>query len=274
MPRTPYHRDNWKRRFPAEAIWCESNPATSGGAVYAESGFLSAPTTHRLSRTLSQQAAEAPNAPALAWDVPTIPNGDYTVTVHDGGDYPVIYEYRIHLVTRGQLAGKRIVKYRNPDDGVFRGFGFLTKAGGFRLWSRFAGDSDLQYVLIAERMIQTTFLRNELDDMTGITVERTFSRDVLDITPRCIQCNRQHPLVFTPAAFCSEHATPPVPSAEGDYDVETDIHGNLRPIPRQRRTVSASAAITRAEARAAQGFSDPVEVDPPLLCENGTGEII
>ena len=37
------------------------------------------------------------------------------------------FEYRVHLVQSGQLAGSRILKYRFTGERAFRGFAFITR---------------------------------------------------------------------------------------------------------------------------------------------------
>lgn len=273
MPRTTrYSRLNWKRAFPSEALWCEAHPNTTISEQYAERGYLPATATTRLSRSLTDQASQHPNAPAEAWDVPTIPNGDYRVIHNDGT--AEVFDYRVHLVTRGQLTGKRIIKFKG-DDGIFRGFGFITKAGGFRLWSRFSESRDEDFVLFAEKMIATTFQRVDPGEYV-LRIQDTFDYYDLSITPRCIQCNVQRVHHTSPAAFCHNHAFPPAVETEEDldadvdYDVEefTDVNGQTvrRPVRNPR--------VNPVTGRRRRTTVENYDADGPLLSELGTGDVI
>lgn len=174
-----------------------------------------------------------PDAPAEEWHAVWIPNGDYTVSLNG-----VSFEFRIHLVERGQLAGKRIIKVKHPGQPIFTGFAFLTRSGGFSLWQRFRRDAQAPYVVAANALIHALSLDGSADN-ADMAMEQWRSRNpqswrgevlvdsVLSETlqtasieffvnqARCSHCNRRALPENPRFALCADHTyiIPEVPRA-------------------------------------------------------------
>lgn len=127
---------------------------------------------------------------ALAEQVEWLPNGTYTID--DGGNHLV---YKIYTVTRGNLAGKRIIKIQHRN-GEFNGFASLNISGGMNLWSRFEADADDTYVVWCHKLLQALKtihdaggnLRQEVASYTlPADGDRTWT---VSVSRECLRCNR------------------------------------------------------------------------------------
>lgn len=147
----------WQREHPQEMVWCLTNDATSFGQNFAATGLLDAIDGSDVFAQICDGTSGTPTASAEAWDALEIPNGDYTV-VYRGEDSNHLdgetFYFRVYLVQGGQLSGKRIVKVRHGQNGLYKGFGFLNKNGTFSLWRRYAHDAEAQYVKVFELAAQ------------------------------------------------------------------------------------------------------------------------
>lgn len=230
MPTTTCHAPGiWRNTFPAAAIWCETAPndRTYWAETYQRHGYLSPSVTDELQDLITQGAESDPLAPARAWEALSVPVGDYTVRYQNADEAETEYEFRIHLVRDGSLEGKKIIKRKT--NGVFRGFGFITRTGGFSLWARFARDIDAEYVDAAVHLIRALALNvNGADgerDLTGrdsmgsMLYEQQsapidfFGDDrslTIEVHHRCVMCNLPATNLSdsdASVAYCDQHAT-------------------------------------------------------------------
>lgn len=230
------------------------------GRLLENDGALEGPQVEIARFNIEQQRELDPTAPACEWDAPWIPNGDYTVSLYNerSGDY----FFRIHLVSGGVLAGKRIVKYKAPGQRVYKGFGFVTKDGGFSLWRRFANQTDQPYVYAVRRLFEDL---NEatLDNRTSAEVILAVARRETRMNfptalnrgstiegswklqpARCIHCNNPARLTSTSRfPLCIAHGT--IPAAFGDEERLTEIGRDIafeRAIEEEQRRQDAEAA--------------------------------
>lgn len=165
MPTADSYRNGaWQTAFPREAMFCqaEANRYTVWAEEWRTYGHLTEESTTDLVALLDAAEEAEQDAPALAWDALEIPNGDYSVQVTSPGftdedgclvGQQSTFSFRVHLVSEGTLAGKRIIKYRPEGESLFRGFAFLTRSGGFSLWRRFDRDALEPYVEAARKMV-------------------------------------------------------------------------------------------------------------------------
>lgn len=263
--------------------------------VLEHEGVLEGRQVETTRATIEYQREMSPTDPACEWDAPWIPNGDYSVTLYDvvGSDFL----FRIHLVREGLLAGKRIVKYKAPGQRVYKGFGFVTKDGGFSLWRRFANQTDQPYVLAVRRLFES---------LAEITVDnRTSAEIVLNIsrlerrvmwptgmhrignsgaegswkitTLRCMHCNNPSimPGSATRFALCIAHGTIPVAlvrEADPEFERLLDEEQRIEDEAARQRSVGSewdgesdtSTAASRRRRRQAA----------PVAAQRGSGPMM
>lgn len=251
----------WRRAFPDLAIYCEVNHIPE----YEANGFLTLPHTITLAENIDALRRSEPDEPAEAWDAPEIPNGDWVIE-HAGETF----YFRTYLVTQGTLAGKRVVKRRDGTRGIYKGFAFITRDGGLRMWRNHAHDEDAEYVRFMRRAIMKISDENRnpqhmephrcgyqrfsmaLEDidrnvLSGVAANRISIR----VRHACSLCNvRDHVSRGsneTPMAFCNDHQTVvPDPSEE-----------EMRAAEAREREVQAQRNLSRLP-----------------LCELGTGQVL
>lgn len=213
MPTTNiYSRGHWRNEFPMLALWCENpdNATSEHGRNYALHGFLSEHATNQLAGFLDRDRAYNAEEPARMWDAMYVPNGDYQVQVTEGRQQQGVFDFRIHLVRDGSLRGQRIIKYRREGTSNFRGFAFVTRTGGFRLWTRFASDVDEAYVNAAILLVRALGqVDDDLHDTSSPLVWSGEGRTLrIAWAQRCAVCNNLASNFDTPyVAFCATHRT-------------------------------------------------------------------
>lgn len=141
----------WFYCYPEVAIRVLSQMDDPTSRQLRRRGTLGRGITTRLANIIALATERDPDAPAERWDALQIPNGTYTI---EGGNSGV-NEYRIHTVTAGRLEGKRVVKFRHHTTGLFRGFAYITKSGGFRLWTRYERDREHEYVRFGKALVDS-----------------------------------------------------------------------------------------------------------------------
>lgn len=222
--------------------------------ILEHDGVLDGPQVESVRAIIEEVRRTEPTVPACEWDAPWIPNGDYSVTLYN--ETSSDYLFRIHLVTGGVLAGKRIVKYKAPGQRVYRGFGFVTKDGGFSIWRRFQGQSSHAYVNAIRRLFEslaymTVNNRTSAEVLCGIARREqrmNFTSGVAHIegswkltTARCIHCNA--PARITSASrfpLCIAHGT--IPVASGQIEVSPLIGADRSPDPEFERLIEEEQA--------------------------------
>jgi hypothetical protein len=92
-------------------------------------------------------------SPASAYEAQAIQNGRYTFEENSGFEV----RYKIYTVTRGQWAGKRVIKAHTGTDRFsdgYEAFAFLNQDYSYTIWSRFAGDVRPFVGLVGEFLIR------------------------------------------------------------------------------------------------------------------------
>lgn len=192
---------NWSVEHPAAMAWLLAHPDHRFNNL---PGHPNGPQTRALEGLIGNEAASLPNNPAEAWHALRIPNGEYRVIPAADRVLPTNgegFRYRIHLVQRGPLAGKRIIKVWKALTQRFEGFAFLTRGGHLVLWQRFAGDAPALYVQTANDLI--TYLRD------GPYYANNFSSHRMHcaVTRSCSFCNG--PVVDSTHYRCATHTLDP-----------------------------------------------------------------
>lgn len=134
------------QHHPREAAWLRAQYAAEPNHEYVG-------TVEHITAAIAHELDSGPEVPAEAWHALHIPNGDYG-DFYYGGHY---YSFRIHHVLSGPLAGKRIIKIKR--DGPWKGFGYITRSGGFKLWTHYEHDAGQPYVRAARYFIDN-FVEN------------------------------------------------------------------------------------------------------------------
>lgn len=250
----------------AEYLMTDHAPIAMRQHFVAQGNTLTADQALEMRRRIEEMVAISPDSPALVFDALEIPNGEYTVTRR--GEYSETFNFRVHLVQDGSLSGQRIVKVKR-NDGIYRGFAFVTKAGGFSLWRRFEREADEEYVTVARIALSAigdwnrTFQAHSSQASTRAQwAQRPFTLEMSDVTyavtfqHRCTRCNAEVDFDggegdcdITPLVRCSEHV--------------------VRLVDRPRAAMSPA----REPRLGARTMRDPTTGRSLLLCENGSGEI-
>lgn len=219
MPMSVTEQREWFQSHTQSAVWCMTRPESTWGRTFFQEGALGRIATEDCEGMISRDVEAAGGQPASAYDALHVPNGDYSVqfTPARSGELST-YKFRIHLVQSGALAGQRIIKY-NQDGGIYRGFGFITREGGFSLWQRFQRDVNAPYVTAAIYLIRALVsVNHENTSNTSInfqTLDQTMTwgdgeRDLrISVQHRCTMCNNLVPEAqmrdTDPIALCRTH---------------------------------------------------------------------
>lgn len=225
---------------PDVVAYLENNPTDTWALAFTTDGVLPDSICTGIRDQIDGDRFSFPDAPAEEWHAAWIPNGDYSVTTEaDRPAFVQVHEYRIHLVNRGPLAGKRIVKVRRNGSNLYSGFGFLTRGGTFQLWTRFAAEANDPHVAGARALFDAFSIystepasrrhANEIvaDWGTGsiIRYDATTSRGRFPIsyrvrTLRCLHCNNVARDFLRPFPLCTDHSLIPARPAQRREDVE------------------------------------------------------
>lgn len=200
--------------------------------------------------------------PAREWEAPWLPNGDFRVA-RDG----VYFDFRIHLVQSGSLAGKRIVKVKQPGNSIFTGFAFVDRGGRLNLWRRFLRDLNAPYVRAAKDLLDNVYdgAWEQGEPRNASYVVGAFNRAAAVVMGtsldseqrghwtvtnlRCLHCNaiavQQSETFPTPFPLCATHATVPAPTRGPDPALQALIdEEDARP-----HEAATPAAVRRAAQR-------------------------
>lgn len=261
-----YDRAVFRITYPHVVAYCEGGPDSIWSAELQRcGGSLSGEATVSVERNIREELAADPLAPAEEWHARWIPNGDYTV-LYNGCSF----DFRIHLVERGVLAGRRIVKVKQPGQNLYTGFAHVQRNGELDLWARFRRDNLSDYVSAA-RALLVNIAANAFDAanahyvlerarsnrMTGVMVNAPTS--LLDSDGplvtiewrvrqlRCLHCNTAAASLPSEFALCVDHASvPPRPRttirATMGVVVDTSVVGRTVSARRVRRSPSHTGA--------------------------------
>lgn len=258
------------------------------------------------SRVIADEDAQEP----AEWrDALLIPNGNFMLSNPDHGSF----DYEVYSVTNGVLQGKRIVKIRFPGSRSFKGFGFVTRGGEFKLWRRFERSSNEPWVENAPTLLRA------LDTMRPSTLQRlhcapgtiwnfwdaTGRRHGIAATLRCGRCNAVLPQEARnlQLMLCDAHAPGvhvveperfdaygnPVSCPGGNINqwqnsavelIGADRPTATPPAPTTLRLSTELHQVRRSGARTAQAFNPPrrdrqppTRTNPLPMCELGTGQV-
>lgn len=266
--------------YPQVAAWLEagnSGVAASDRVLWTRSRRLTGLVAEDIARIIREHGERFATDPAEAWDCMNIPNGRYVVTENPNEADEQEYDFSIHLVQNGTLAGKRVVRYKFPGQRTYKAFAWLTKNGQLSLWRAFRNDANADYVRVAIRLLDS--LRSGMRETVLNTSARGswffgFPREErrsenFRIVPqvRCFHCSG---LLDTPeqhyAQHCEAHMPPPrtqvarrVTTGQVEYSltnvqiVDPDLERLLNEEEEvERRNSAGRQAIEEARQRAAQ----------------------
>lgn len=283
MPTARQFRNDFTEVF----LYLATNPDLGASIDWYAGHVPSSEHTLSLAGQLFGEVSDGPDMPANAWHCPEIPNGDFLVT-EPGGDS---HDFRIHLVSTGQLEGQRILKRREPGSRIYGGFATITRSGHLKLWRRFEREAGEPYVSSARILLEALRYLVSLEINTQSfqvnDIPYTYEGTRITFRHRCQICNaaadlteHSDPPTFTPVPLCSNHITLPEPAPL--------VH---EPDPELEALLAEEEAIERGAAENAQNLItlDPSRTAAPprrrrsrrpegvpvgvLLCQNGTGQV-
>lgn len=241
MPMTVSEQREWFRSHTQAAVWCMTRPETTWGRTFLNEGALGRIATEDCEDMISRDVEAAGGESARSYDALHVPNGDFYVQFSPARSGELsTYKFRIHLVQSGTLAGQRIIKHQM--NGTYRGFGFITREGGFSLWQRFQRDVNAPYVEAAIYLIRALAAINH-DDTSNSSItfqvhDQTMTwgdgdRDLrISAQHRCVMCNN---LVaegqmrdIDPIALCRTHQHMPVDHSEPELPDEIRYDDEIR----------------------------------------------
>lgn len=197
---SPEERERW-RAANADLIEYIAVPANqrasrfiaSMHAAFEQYGSLTEPQTsaaRNVMRELTEgTGSDDSNAPALADDAVHILNGTYTI--NDGSQH---LTFQVYTVRRGALQGKRIIK-RQLQYSEFKGFAFLTRSGGIKVWrSHYEDEARNERYIVWARILVAALNENGRDGhSTESEYEFTYAQDSgyqIQASVVCRRCNR------------------------------------------------------------------------------------
>lgn len=242
--------------LPRHMAWIEGHPGAIESSDFQRRTFISRQVRERLDEILLEEVEEAPDFPAEVWHGQVVRNGDYVLDTDDG-----LFRYRVHTVLEGPLAGKRIIKVKRPGETIYRGFGFITRSGGFQLWRRFASESHLPYVEHLRHIIETTTIHTWLPEHARCSLCNA-TLDVAPIRPG----TAQQP--FYLCEGCGRVPTEPDAEFERLLAEEEEIE-NRTP----RRSVTGTRATPRPRRYGSPSREREQAVPVVPMCEN-TGKYV
>jgi len=263
---------------PDVCLFLATNPDLDAAVRYeSEGGVLPDNDVERLTGWFASEVEMAPESPAQAWNAINVPNGDFTVE-----NSTVRFDFRIHLVQEGQLAGQRVLKIRGANARIYSGFATITRSGGMKLWRRFERDSGERYVFAAEVLLERLRQLNSgvpphISSSQHLEGElHTEGEWTIRFAHRCSLCNEPALLGNdTPAPLCAVHIALPAPVL-----VPTTLTVVPGPDPELEALLAEEEAIEREMRPTATAPRRPRRSRRPegvpagvLLCQNGTGEV-
>lgn len=254
MPANAFEIATFRANNPDVVAYLENHPTDVWAPTLENEGVLSDPSTAAIRNVIEAEAENAPELPAEEWHAAWIPNGDYSVVTEvDRPGFATNHEFRVHLVTRGPLAGKRIVKVKRPGSNLYSGFGFLTRGGRFQLWTRFAAHTNEAYVAGARALFEALGLYGPAssaadvvtDFGTGRAIREnvTTSRGPLAFSyqvraVRCLHCNNIARTWLRPFPLCIDHSR--IPERPVEYRT-VEAQPPRRRAPRTPRSAPTSS---------------------------------
>lgn len=306
MPSQERQRIEWATDFPHLQIAFQTNEGRRildrfYPAWIPNGLFLVGPDSAAASAALRDWASEQPeNTGAAPWQAMDVLNGEFEVRFLSREEARhVNVRYLIFTPTRGQLAGKRVVKVESASGpGGYKAIGWVTPAGVFQVWSRFARYADSEKFVVARELVEAIRGRGRRDLAINPDFSVSFARDewvncrIRSFNIRCVVCNatvsESEPDREVTDRVCANHWPAWVPAdhelwrgPRPDPEIERQqaaTRGRIRRRPPARRAGAAPVydshtGVRRTEPVIVIGDFPTQRYNDLMMCELGSEEV-